>query len=99
METTDTRKAVYEVVTDHIIKLLEQGTVPWKQPWSDKEPPQNLINRIPYKGINMMLLSAFNFERNFFLTFNQIKRLNASVLKGAKSLPVVFWKWPEPEKN
>jgi len=96
---TDTRKSVYEVVTEHIIKLLEQGTIPWKQPWSDKEPPQNLINRIPYKGINMMLLSAFNFERNFFLTFNQIKRLNASVLKGAKSLPVVFWKWPEPEKN
>jgi antirestriction protein ArdC len=99
METTDTRKAVYEVVTEHIIKLLENGTIPWKQPWSEKEPPQNLINRIPYKGINMLLLTAFNFEQNFFLTFNQIKGLNASVLRGEKSLPVVFWKWPKPEKN
>ncbi|MCK9421235.1 MAG: zincin-like metallopeptidase domain-containing protein [Bacteroidales bacterium] len=97
--TTETGKGVYDILTDHIINLLEQGTVPWKQPWSQKEPPQNLLNRVPYKGINMMLLSAFNFERNLFLTFNQIKHLSVQLEKGAKSLPVIFWKWPEPEKN
>jgi len=97
--TTETGKGVYDILTDHIINLLEQGTVPWKQPWSQKEPPQNLLNRIPYKGINMMLLSAFNFERNLFLTFNQIKNLSVQLEKGAKSLPVIFWKWPEPVKN
>jgi antirestriction protein ArdC len=92
-------KGVYEILTDHIIDLLEKGTVPWKQPWSQKEPPQNLLNRIPYRGINMMLLSAFNFERNLFLTFNQIQGLSVSLEKGARSLPIVFWKWPEPERN
>lgn len=92
-------KGVYEILTDHIISLLERGTVPWKQPWSQKEPPQNLLNRVPYKGINMMLLSAFNFERNLFLTFNQIKNLSVQIEKGAKSLPVIFWKWPEPDKS
>lgn len=92
-------KSVYDILTEHIISLLEQGTVPWKQPWSDKEPPQNLLNRIPYKGINMILLSAFNFERNLFLTYNQIKNLAVSLEKGAKALPVVFWKWPDPESS
>ncbi|MEI6575107.1 MAG: ArdC-like ssDNA-binding domain-containing protein [Bacteroidota bacterium] len=96
--TTETGKGVYDILTDHIINLLEQGTVPWKQPWSQKEPPQNLLNRVPYKGINMMLLSAFNFERNLFLTFNQIRNLSVQLEKGAKSLPVIFWKWPEPDK-
>jgi antirestriction protein ArdC len=99
METTDTGKGVYKILTEHIIRLLEKGTIPWKQPWSQKELPQNLLNRIPYKGINLMLLSAFNFERNFFLTFKQVKSLSASIEKGAKSLPVVFWKWPEPERK
>ena len=99
METTDTGKGVYKILTERIIELLEIGTIPWKQPWNKKELPQNLINRIPYKGINMMLLSAFNFERNLFLTFKQIKGLSISLEKGAKSLPVVFWRWPELKKD
>ncbi len=99
MKTSETGKVIYEILTNHIIKLLEKGTIPWKQPWGQKELPQNLLNRIPYRGINMMLLSAFNFERNLFLTFNQIRGLSVSLEKGAKSLPIVFWKWPDPEKN
>lgn len=96
---TETGKGVYDILTEHIINLLEQGTVPWKQPWSQKEPPQNLLNRVPYKGFNMMFLSAFNFERNLFLTYNQIRELAVSLEKGAKSLPIIFWKWPDPVRN
>lgn len=95
----ETGKGVYDILTKHIISLLEKGTVPWKQPWSQKEPPQNLLNRVPYKGFNMMFLSAFNFERNLFLTYRQIKELAVSIEKGAKALPIIFWKWPEPAKN
>jgi len=95
---TEIKKGVYEIMTDHIISLLEKGTIPWKQPWSQKEVPQNLLNRIPYRGINMILLSAFNFERNYFLTYNQIKNLSISIKKGAKSIPIVFWRWPQEHK-
>jgi len=98
MTTKENGKGVYQILTDQIISLLEKGTIPWKQPWNKKEVPQNLLNRIPYKGINMILLSGFNFERNLFLTFNQIKSISASIEKGTKPIPVVFWKWPKPEK-
>ncbi len=24
----------YQVITDRVVQLLEQGTVPWRKPWS-----------------------------------------------------------------
>ena len=34
MEVKAMKKNVYQIVTDRIIELLEQGTVPWHKPWS-----------------------------------------------------------------
>ncbi len=34
----------YEVITETIIEKLEQGTVPWHQPWSS-EAAKNLISK------------------------------------------------------
>ena len=35
---------VYQVITDHITTLLEQGTVPWRKPWQ-RVSPQNLLTQ------------------------------------------------------
>jgi len=35
MEKTVGKRDVYSIVTDRIIEKLEQGVVPWKQPWQD----------------------------------------------------------------
>lgn len=83
---------VYELVTNRIIDLLEAGTVPWQQPWTDSGVPMNLISKRPYRGINLWLLLSLNYERNLFLTWDQLKKLGGSVNQGQHGHVVVFWK-------
>ena len=88
----------YEVITDQIIEKLEQGTVPWHQPWST-EMPKNLISKKEYRGINIFLLGAGRYANPYWLTFKQAKQLGGHVKKGERSTPVVFWKWLEHEQE
>ena len=84
------------MVTNLIIERLEAGVVPWQMPWkSPGAAPCNLISKKPYRGFNFWYLLSFGFERPYFLTFNQVKDLGASIRKGAKSYLVVFWKMLE----
>jgi antirestriction protein ArdC len=88
---------IYEMVTNRIIQKLEEGIIPWKQPWTEAGLPRNLVSQKAYTGINVLLLASMGFARNYFLTFKQINDLGASVKKGEKSIPVIFWKWSEKE--
>lgn len=83
---------VYQLVTDQVIALLEKGIVPWQKPWKDAGMPMNLLSKRPYRGINLWLLNSLNYEKNFFLTWDQIKSLGGSVNKDEKGQMVVFWK-------
>lgn len=86
----------YQVITDRMIDLLEQGTVPWRKPWAGNDlMPANLVSKKNYRGINVFLLAAMAYESPYWLTFNQSKKLGGSVRKGEKACPVVFWKWLE----
>ncbi len=87
------RADVYAIVTECIIQQLEQGTVPWRQPWTDAGIPRNLISKRPYRGINVMLLSMLGYEQNLFLTFNQLQELGGHVRKGEHGHIVVFWSY------
>ena len=83
---------VYQIVTNRIISLLENGTIPWEKPWKEAEPPKNLLSKRYYRGINTWLLSSLDYENHLYLTWDQIKKLGASVLKNQKGHIVVFWK-------
>lgn len=83
---------IYQLVTDQVIELLSQGIVPWQKPWKDSGMPTNLLSKRAYRGINLWLLNTLPYETNYFLTFEQIKALGGSVLKGEKGHMVVFWK-------
>jgi antirestriction protein ArdC len=83
---------VYQVVTDRIISLLHEGTIPWHQPWISSGPPRNLLSKRPYKGINVWLLGSLKYEQSLWLTFEQLKQIGGSVLKGEHGEVVVFWK-------
>lgn len=83
---------VYELVTNRIIELLEAGTIPWRQPWTDAGIPMNLISKRPYRGINLWLLLSLNYERNLFLTWEQLKKIGGSVNQGQHGHIVLFWK-------
>jgi len=86
----------YERITDRIVGLLEQGTVPWHKPWNVSTGlPRNLVTKKPYRGINPFLLIAAGYESPLWLTFRQAVQLGGSVKKGEKACPVVFWKQME----
>lgn len=83
----------YDRITERIISLLEQGTVPWKKPWKASTGwPRNYVSKKPYRGINVFLLVSMSYESPFWLTFRQASELGGNVRKGEKSCPVVFWK-------
>jgi len=83
----------YDRITERIVSLLEQGTVPWHKPWQVKTGlPRNLVTQKPYRGINVFLLMAMSYESPNWLTLRQANQLGGTVKKGEKSCPVVFWK-------
>ena len=90
----------YQVITDRVITLLEQGIVPWQKPWQGGQTlPRNLASGREYRGVNVFLLHAMSYASPFWLTFNQAKELGGTVRRGEKACPVVFWKWLESEEG
>jgi antirestriction protein ArdC len=93
-----TRTGIYDQLTERIIALLENGTVPWRKPWKVQTGlPRNLMTKKPYRGINVFLLHAMSYESPCWLTFRQALELGGNVRKGEKACPVVFWKQLEVE--
>ena len=95
-------KDAYQLITDSIIKSLEQGVVPWRKTWAYHGPgayPRNLLTKKYYRGINTLLLMATSlmakYSSPFWLTFKQCKDFGGFVKKGAKSTPIAFWKFIE----
>jgi antirestriction protein ArdC len=83
----------YDRITERIVSLLTQGTVPWHKPWHVQTGlPRNLITQKPYRGINVFLLMAMNYESPNWLTLRQANAMGGQIKPGEKSCPVVFWK-------
>jgi antirestriction protein ArdC len=94
------KKSVYEIVTERIVELLNQGQIPWRKPWKPEAGEHcNLISKMPYRGINVFLLGCAGFDSPWWLTFRQARQLGGQVRKGEKGTVVVFWKWLEEEKK
>ena len=88
---------VFDVVTDRIISLMEQGTAPWRASWvSTAGKPISLSTGKPYRGINHFLLSMIaqltGYTSPYWLTFNQVSERGGKVRKGEKGSPCFFWK-------
>jgi antirestriction protein ArdC len=73
------RSSLHQEITDKIIAELEQGRVPWVQPWGGVTArlglPRNAATDRPYSGINILILWIACAERGFtaqnWLTFRQ----------------------------
>lgn len=96
---TAVHRDVYTIVTDRIIAQLEQGSVPWRKPWTEAGLPQNLLSKRPYRGINVFLLASLGYAQNFFLTWKQTKEIGAFVKDEEKGHIIVYWNWVEQEMN
>ena len=87
---------VYEMVTDRIIAMLEQGEIPWDRPWTGAG--RFAIKRTtgkPYSILNQILLG----NPGEYLSFNQCRKEGGKVKKGAKAKMVVFWKVIECDRK
>jgi antirestriction protein ArdC len=84
---------VFDIITERIMKELERGEIPWRKPWSAAgEIPKNLASKKEYRGINIIILATAGFASPYFVSFKQCQKLGGSVKKGARGIPVVFWK-------
>jgi antirestriction protein ArdC len=92
------RNSLYHEITDKIIAELEQGRVPWVQPWANVGAPlglpRNAATGRQYSGVNILILWCAVAERGFtgqnWLTFRQALKVGGHVKKGAKGTTVVY---------
>jgi antirestriction protein ArdC len=92
------RSSLYEEITGRIVAELEQGRVPWVQPWGAVAAPlglpKNAATSRAYSGINILILWCAVAERGFagqsWLTFRQALKLGGHVKKGETGTTVVF---------
>jgi antirestriction protein ArdC len=88
---------VYEIVTETVVKALENGTVPWHQPWNvEVGVPLSLATGKPYRGVNPFLLGVTaltnGYRSPWWGTLRKINERGGAVRRGEKSTLVVFWK-------
>ena len=97
-ETKATKERVdpAQSITDEIVALLEQGTLPWRRPWRIAGGGVPLrVGGESYRGINAFLLglrAALAGHRSpYWMTYQQAKALGAQVRKGARSSVVIYY--------
>lgn len=99
---------LYDEVTARIISELEQGRVPWVQPWSSRGVgpalPRNALTARSYSGVNVLILWGAVIEHAYptqsWLTFKQALDAGGCVRKGEQGTTVVYADrfTPETEK-
>jgi antirestriction protein ArdC len=105
------RTNLYDDITNKIIAELEQGRLPWVQPWGalpNTAPlglPKNASTGRTYSGINILILWGAVIQHGFpsqsWLTFRQALSLGGNVMKGERGTTVVYADrfTPEDEKR
>ena len=98
MKTNANKKFdIYQVITDKITAMLEQGIIPWHKPWTGTlAGAVSYTSRKPYSLLNQMMRG----EPGEYITYTECTKLGGTIKKGAKSQMVVFWKrYPIEEKD
>jgi antirestriction protein ArdC len=87
-----TKDDVYTNVTERIISALEEGTVPWRKPWSAAGVPVNVRTGRPYRGVNVLLLGLTEHSEPRWGTYKAMRECGGQVRKGEKATAIVLWK-------
>jgi antirestriction protein ArdC len=90
--------SLYAEVTARIIAELEEGRLPWVQPWDGAAcncgMPANAATGRLYSGINVLILWAGVLEGGYrsqrWLTFRQALNLGGHVRRGEKGTTVCY---------
>lgn len=94
------RTNLYDDITDKIIAELEEGRLPWVQPWGTAAAqaplamPRNASTGRQYSGINVLILWGAVIQQGYstqhWLTFRQALSLGGNVRKGERGTTVVY---------
>lgn len=93
-----TQQELRKQLTDQILSALDEGVVPWKQPWS-LDPncgrPLNGSTKRPYNGINLLLLALHNHrfrcDSRYFGTYRQWAAMGGQVMARPAAVPKGKW--------
>lgn len=96
----DSQPTFYDDITNKIIAELEDGRVPWVQPWGTSSTkaqlamPKNAATNRTYSGINVLILWGAVIEKGYtgqsWLTFRQALALGGHVRKDERGVTVVY---------
>ena len=94
------RPSIYETITDKIVAAIESGpgdpVMPWQRAGARPVLPVNAATRQAYRGVNILSLWVTALERDFasgeWATFKQWHAKGATVRKGEKASPIVFYR-------
>jgi len=99
---------IYAEVTAKIIHELEEGRLPWVQPWGrtgsiNPSLPRNALTARNYSGVNVLILWGAVIEQGWpsqsWLTFRQALEAGGNVRKGEHGTTVVYADRFTPEKE
>ena len=98
MTRTENRASLYAEVTSRVIAELEQGRLPWVQPWDAAlcgcAMPANAVSGRRYSGINVLILWAAVIEGKYrsqhWLTYRQAQAAGGNVCKGERGTTICY---------
>jgi antirestriction protein ArdC len=90
----------YLKILDKLIEEMEQGKIPWQQPWFTRLP-KNYISRRSYSGINVFILneaaSMMHFKSHYWITARQATIRGGIIKKDEPATYIVMAKWQSKE--
>ena len=92
------RQSLYAEITGRIIEELEEGRLPWVQPWDSAAcgctMPQNAGTARKYSGINVLILWAEGVAKGYasqrWLTYRQAEAAGGNVRRGEKGTVICY---------
>lgn len=80
-----------------LLDYIEQNPQDWQSGWNNLTSPINGKTNNSYRGFNALYLTLVGMSRGYddprWVTYNQAKDLGASIKKGEKSSPVLFFEF------
>ena len=95
----ETAQKRIEQVADQVIEMLEKEGTQWSKPWvkaiGTDGLPVNALTGKCYQGFNVFNLMfkswEIGYKKPIWGTFNQWKSLGATIVKGQKATPIIYF--------
>ena len=84
MAKSEEKFNVKQVITEEIIKSLEEAGGVWHKDWRSMGVPMNADSNKPYRGINFLILSltgmAKGYKSNKWITYKNMQKQGGELL-------------------